>query len=83
MISDTSHSGWGAHLEPLGLEGQGLWDSPSHQQFGLHAVFLVLQHFQNHIYSSCVMVASDNSSVVAVGTGRGSIPYVLHSLLFQ
>ena len=31
----------------------------------LRAVFLARQHFQNHIYNSCVMVASDNSSVVA------------------
>ena len=69
LFSDASHSGWGAHLEPLGLEVQGLWDVASQDlhinNLELRAVFLALQHFQSHIYNSCVMVASDNSSVVA------------------
>ena len=69
LFSDVSHSGWGAHLEPLGLEVQGLWDVVSQDlhinNLELRAVFLALQHFQSHIYNSCVMVASNNSSVVA------------------
>ena len=69
LFSDASHSSWGAHLEPLGLEVQGLWDVASQDlhinNLELRAVFLALQHFQSHIYNSCVMVASDNSSVVA------------------
>ena len=69
LFSDASRSGWGAHLEPLGLEVQDLWDSASQDlhinNLELRAVFLALQRFQNHIYDSCVMVASDNLSVVA------------------
>ena len=62
LFSDASHSGWGAHFEPLGLEVQGLWDIASqdlhNNNLELRAVFLALQHFQSHIYNSCVMVAS-------------------------
>ena len=88
LFSDASRSGWGAHLEPLGLEVQDLWDSASQDlhinNFELRAVFLALQRFQNHIYDSCVMVASDNSSVVAYlkkqggggGAGGGGTPHL-------
>ena len=52
-VSDDSHSGWGAHLEPLGLEVQGLWDVASQDlhinNLELRAVFLALQHFQSHL----------------------------------
>ena len=53
LFSDDSHSGWGAHLEPLGLEVQGLWDVASQDlhinNLELRAVFLALQHFQSHL----------------------------------
>ena len=53
LFSDDSHSGWGAHLEPLGLEVQGLWDVASEDlhinNLELRAVFLALQHFQSHL----------------------------------
>ena len=42
LFSDASYSGWGAHLEPLGLEVQGLWDCfprPSCQLFGVTSSF--------------------------------------------
>ena len=91
MFSDDSHSGWGAHLEPLGLEVQGLWDVASQDlhinNLELRAVFLALQHFQSHIYNSCVMVASNNSSVVAYlkkqgGTHSPSLCMLVWELLY-
>ena len=49
LFSDDSHSGWGAHLEPLGLEVQGLWDVASQDlhinNLELRAVFLALPTF--------------------------------------
>ena len=91
LFSDASHSGWEAHLEPLGLEVQGLWDVASQDlhinNLELRAVFLALQHFQSHIYNSCVMVASDNSSVVAYlkkqgGTHSPSLCMLVWELLY-
>ena len=91
LFSDDSHSGWGAHLEPLGLEVQGLWDVASQDlhinNLELRAVFLALQHFQSHIYNSCVMVASNNSSVVAYlkkqgGTHSPSLCMLVWELLY-
>ena len=91
LFSDASHSGWGAHLEPLGLEVQGLWDIASQDlhinNLELRAVFLAFQHFQSHIYNSCVMVASDNSSVVAYlkkqgGTHSPSLCMLVWDLLY-
>ena len=53
LFSDASHSGWGAHLEPQGLEVQGLWDAASQDlhinNLELRAVFLALQHFQSYL----------------------------------
>ena len=78
-------------LEPLGLEVQGLWDVASQDlhinNLELRAVFLALQHFQSHIYNSCVMVASDNSSVVAYlkkqgGTHSPSLCMLVWELLY-
>ena len=91
LFSDDSHSGWGAHLEPLGLEVQGLWDVAFQDlhinNLELRAVFLALQHFQSHIYNSCVMVASNNSSVVAYlkkqgGTHSPSLCMLVWELLY-
>ena len=49
--------------------------------------FLALQHFQSGIYNSCVMVASDNSSVVAYlkkqgGTHSPSLCMLVWELLY-
>ena len=78
LFSNAGHSGFGTHLESLGLEVQDLWDSASQDlhinNLELRAVFLALQRFQNHIYDSCVMVASDNSSVVAYLKKQGRDP---------
>jgi len=75
LITDASKEGWGAHLEPLSLIISGLW---SHQESHLHinnlemrAVFLAVSHFQSHLRDSCVMVSTDNTSVVAYIQAQG------------
>ena len=91
LFSDASRSGWGAHLEPLDLEVQDLWECASQDlhinNLEIRAVFLALQRFQNHIYDSCVMVASDNSSEVAYlkkqgGTHSSSLCTLVWELLY-
>ena len=69
LITDASMEGWGAHLEPRSLTLSGLW---SPQESHLHinnlemrAVFLAVSQFQSHLRDSCVMVSTDNTSVVA------------------
>jgi len=69
LITDASMEGWGAHLEPRSLTLSGLW---SPQESHLHinnlemrAVFLAVSQFQSHLQDSCVMVSTDNTSVVA------------------
>lgn len=91
LFSDASLSGWGAHLEPLGLTCQGSWDP---EFLGLHinnlemyAVFLALQHFHIHLPNKCIMVASDNSSVVSYlkkqgGTHSPSLCSIVWNLLY-
>jgi hypothetical protein len=69
LITDASQSGWGAHLEPLGLMTSGLW-SPLELQFHinnleLRTVRLAISHFQDQIRDHCVLVSSDNTTVVS------------------
>ena len=67
LFTDASNEGWGAHLEQSST--QGLW---SPQEKGLHinvlelkAVFLALRHFKDQCQDQTVLVAMDNSTVVA------------------
>ena len=81
----------GAHIRTPRSRGWGLWDVASQylhiNNLELRAVFLALQHFQSHIYNSCVMVASNNSSVVAYlmkqgGTHSPSLCMLVWELLY-
>ena len=69
LYINTSLAGWGAHLEPVGPECQGIW---SRDQINLHinnlellAIWLAIQSLESHIACHCVMVASDNTTVVS------------------
>ena len=73
IFTDASNAGWGAHsnLESTG----GSW---SRQEKGLHinllelkAVILALRHFQEKCHQKQVLVASDNSTVVAYINKQG------------
>ena len=73
IFTDASNAGWGAHLEQKSIGG--LW---SHQEKHLHinvlemkAVFLALQHFKTDCYTNQVLIASDNTSVVAYINKQG------------
>ena len=73
LFIDASNEGWGAHLEQSST--QGLW---SPQEKGLHinvlelkALFLALRHFKDQCQDQTVLVASDNSTVVAYINKQG------------
>jgi len=69
LLTDASLTGWGAHLEPIGLLFQGIWTSTEQQlhinNLELKAVFLAIQRSLPQVRGLCVMVASDNSTVVS------------------
>ena len=73
LFTDASNEGWGAHLEQNST--QGLWSA---QEKGLHinvlelkAVFLALRHFKDQCQDQTVLVATDNSTVVAYINKQG------------
>ena len=69
VFTDASCSGWGAHLEPEGLMCHGVWhQNQSHLHINIlemKAILLALKEFQLILSNSSVMIATDNSSVVA------------------
>ena len=84
LISDASKEGWGAHLEPLGLMTSGVW---SPQESSLHinnlelkAVHKAVSCFLSHLKGHCVLLSTDNTTVVSYIRRQGGT----HSLsLFQ
>ena len=73
LITDTSKEGWGAHLEPLSLTVSGMW---SPQESLLHinnlemrAARLAVTNFQAQ--DLCVMLSTDNTSVVSYVQAQG------------
>lgn len=69
LVSDASREGWGAHLEPMGLMVSGSW---SRQDLDLHinnlemkAVRLSLLQFRDRVQNQCVLLSSDNTTVVS------------------
>ena len=73
LFTDASNVGWGAHLDQSSTKG--LW---SPQEKGLHinvlelkAVSLALRHFKDQCQDQTVLVATDNSTVVAYINKQG------------
>ena len=73
LFTDASNEGWGAHFEQSST--QGLW---SPQEKGLHinvlelkAVFLALRYFKVQCQDQTVLVATDDSTVVAYVNKQG------------
>ena len=67
LLTDASNKGWGAHLEPSST--QGLW-SPQEKVLHINvlelkAAFLALRRFKDQCQDQTVLVATDNSTVVA------------------
>ena len=73
IFTDASNEGWGAHLDQSSTSG--LW---SPQEKGLHinvlelkAVSLALRHFKDQCQDQTVLVAMDNSTVIAYINKQG------------
>ena len=69
LYTDASHYGWGAHLELMSLSFHGCW---SEDQSLLHinmleimAIRLALIKAFKYIHHSCVMISTDNTTVVS------------------
>ena len=86
LLTDASNEGLGAHLEQNST--QGSW---SLQEKGLHinvlelkAVFLALRHFKDQCQDQTVLVATDNSTVVAyINQQGGTHSAEMYTLLWR
>ena len=88
VFTDASNEGWGAHLgEAI---AQGVWSEPeSHLHINfleLKAVFLALKSFEHLCRDQVVLIATDNTTVVAYinkqgGMRSGSLCALLWRLL--
>ena len=88
IFTDTSKEGWGAHLGDF--TARGTWPVPeSHLHINfleLKAVLLALKRFQHLVQGKVVLVATDNTTVVAYinkegGMRSGSLCALLCRLL--
>ena len=75
LFTDASHYGWGAHLEPMRLSFHGRW---SEDQSQLHMNILenmvirfALKKAIKYIHHSCVMISTDNITVVSYINKQG------------
>ena len=72
-LTDASNEGWGAHLEQT--SAKGLWSDREKRLhinvLELKAVSLALQRFKDQCQNQTVLVATDNSTVVAYINKQG------------
>ena len=75
IFTDTSKEGWGAHLNEHTARGQ--WSLPESKlhinHLELKAVFLALKEFQTLVFNKTVLVATDNTTVVAYINKEGGM----------
>ena len=68
LFTDASHLGWGAHLEPLRLSFHGCWTEDQSQlhinMLEMMAIRLALKKAIKFIHHSCVMISTDNTTVL-------------------
>ena len=83
LFTDASNEGWGAHLDQNSTKG--LW---SEREKRLHinvlelkAVSLALRDFKDQCQNQTVLVATDNSTVVAYINKQGGTPVENHDLV--
>ena len=73
LFTDASNKGWGAHLEQASTKG--LWSDREKRLhinvLELKAVSLALQRFRDQCQNQTVLVATDNSTVVAYINKQG------------
>ena len=75
IFTDASKEGWGAHLNEL--TARGSWSVPESKlhinYLELKAVFLALKEFQSHCSGQMVLIATDNTTVVAYINKEGGM----------
>ena len=75
IFTDASKEGWGAHLGDFTT--RGVWSVPeSHLHINfleLKAVLLALKRFQHLVQGKVVLVATDNTTVVAYINKEGGM----------
>ena len=75
IFTDASKEGWGAHLNEF--TARGSWSVPESKlhinYLELKAVFLALKEFQNLCVERIILVATDNTTVVAYINKEGAM----------
>ena len=75
IFTDTSKEGWGAHLDEH--TARGTWSLPESKlhinHLELKAVFLALKEFRTLCYNKTVLIATDNTPVVAYINKEGGM----------
>ena len=75
IFTDTSKEGWDAHLNEL--TARGTWSLPESKlhinHLKLKAVFLALKEFKDLVLNNIVLVATDNTTVVACINKEGGM----------
>ena len=73
--TDASHYGWGAHLEPTTLSFHGRWTENQSQLYinmlEMMAIRLALKQAKTFIHHSCIMISTDNTTVVSYINKQG------------
>ena len=73
IFTDASNEGWGAHLDDH--TARGTWSLPESKlhinHLELKAVFLALKEFRTLVCNKTVLIATDNTTVVAYIKKRG------------
>ena len=73
IFTDASNEGWGAHLDDH--TARGTWSLPESKlhinHLELKAVFLALKEFRTLVCNKTVLIATDNTTVVAYITKEG------------
>ena len=75
LYTDASHYRWGAHLEPTTLSFHGRWTENQSQlhinMLEMMAIRLALKQAKTFIQHSCIMISTDNTTVVSYINKQG------------
>ena len=75
LYMDASHYGWGAHLEPMSLSFHGHWSEDQSQlhinMLEIMAIRFALIRTLKYIHHSCVMISTNNTTVVSYINKQG------------
>ena len=75
IFTDASKEGWGAHLDEH--TARGTWSLPESKlhinHLELKAVFLALKEFRTLVFNKTVLIATDNTTVVAYINKEGGM----------